>query len=212
MRELEGLKEIYNNYDTFIIDLWGVMHNGIMLNPRAIEAVENLQKNSKKFVFLSNAPRPSANVIDFLLKMKMDKKYLSNVMTSGEAAMHAINKEKFGKNFYHLGPKRDVQIFEKVKDHETTIDKCDFILCTGLFDKYEDDLKYYKKLLKDQYQSIGEVMLAGGVDNMEKYKYLMGQAHAYQKIDQEISNLLKPKEQKNDTERPENVVDIRTKD
>ena len=51
-------------------------------------------------------------------------------------------------------------------------------------------------------------MLAGGVDNMEKYKYLMGQAHAYQKIDQEISNLLQPKEPKNDTERPENVVDF----
>ena len=65
-----------------------------------------------------------------------------------------------------------------------------------------------KKLLKDQYQSIGEVMLAGGGDNMEKYKYLMGQAHAYQKIDQEISNLLQPKEPKNDTERPENVVDF----
>ena len=69
-----------------------------------------------------------------------------------------------------------------------------------------------KKLLKDNYQSIGQVMMSGGVDNMEKYKYLMGQAHAYQKIDQEISNLLQPKEQKNDTERPENVVDIRTKD
>ena len=95
MRELIGLKEIYDNYDTFIIDLWGVMHNGIMLNPKAVEVVENLQKNSKKFVFLSNAPRPSVNVIDFLLEMKMDKKYLSNVVTSGEAAMHAINKKKF---------------------------------------------------------------------------------------------------------------------
>tara|TARA_R100000988_G_C3834310_1_gene87696 strand:- start:108 stop:356 length:249 start_codon:yes stop_codon:yes gene_type:complete len=69
-----------------------------------------------------------------------------------------------------------------------------------------------KKVLKDNYQSIGQVMLSGGVDNMEKYKYLMGQAHAYQKIDQEISNLLQPKEQKNDTERSENVVNIRTKD
>ena len=69
-----------------------------------------------------------------------------------------------------------------------------------------------KKHLKDNYSSIAEVMISGGVDNMEKYKYLMGQAHAYQKIDQEISNLLKPKEQKNDTERPENVVDIRPKD
>ena len=70
-------------------------------------------------------------------------------MTSGEAAMYAINQKKFGKSFYHLGPNRDVQIFEKVKDHETKIDKCDFILCTGLFDEYEDDLEYYKKLLKD---------------------------------------------------------------
>ena len=69
-----------------------------------------------------------------------------------------------------------------------------------------------KKHVKDAYQSIAQTMMSGGVDNMEKYKYLMGQAHAYQKIDQEISNLLQPKEQKNDTERPENVVDIRTKD
>ena len=66
-----------------------------------------------------------------------------------------------------------------------------------------------KKYLKDNYSSIAEVMISGGVDNMEKYKYLMGQAHAYQKIDQEISNLLKPKEPKNEVERPENVVDIR---
>ena len=69
-----------------------------------------------------------------------------------------------------------------------------------------------KKRINATLQQIGETMIAGGVDNMEKYKYLMGQAHAYQKIDQEISNLLQPKEQKNDTERPENVVDIRTKD
>jgi hypothetical protein len=69
-----------------------------------------------------------------------------------------------------------------------------------------------KRYLKDNYQSIAEVMISGGVDNMEKYKYLMGQAHAYKKIDQEISNLLQPKEQKNDIERPENVVDFGRKD
>jgi hypothetical protein len=49
-------------------------------------------------------------------------------------------------------------------------------------------------------------MIAGGIDNMEKYKYMMGQAHAYLRISQEISNLLNPKEQKNDIERPDNVV------
>ena len=147
MKKLEHLSEIYSSYDTFVIDLWGVMHNGIALNQKAIEVVDQLNKNSKKIVFLSNAPRPSAKVIDFLLRMKMDKKYLSNVMTSGEAAMYAINQNKFGKKFYHLGPPRDTSVFEKVKDNKTNIEDCDFILCTGLFDEYDDDLEYYKKFL-----------------------------------------------------------------
>ena len=124
MRELNHLSEVYNVYDTFVIDLWGVIHNGIKLNNRAIEAVAQLKIKSKKIVFLSNAPRPSAKVIDFLLNMKMDKKYLVNVMTSGEAAMHAINQNKFGKNFFHLGPPRDSSIFEKIKDNKTKIDHC----------------------------------------------------------------------------------------
>ncbi len=150
MKELKHLSEVYKNYDTFVIDLWGVMHNGVILNSKAIEAVDFLNKNSKKIVFLSNAPRPISKVINFLLKMNMDKKYLSNVVTSGEAAMHAINQNKFGKTFFHLGPPRDTSLFEKQKDNKTEIDKCDFILCTGLFDDYEEDLNYYKKLLEKQ--------------------------------------------------------------
>ena len=71
-------------------------------------------------------------------------------------------------------------------------------------------LNRIQKYLKESYQSIGDNMIGGGIDNMEKYKYMMGQAHAYLRISQEISNLLNPKEQKNDieTERPENVVDF----
>ena len=72
MKELNHLADIFENYDTFIIDLWGVMHNGVALNSNAIEAVDKLKKKSKKIVFLSNAPRPSSKVIDFLLKMNMD--------------------------------------------------------------------------------------------------------------------------------------------
>ncbi len=64
-----------------------------------------------------------------------------------------------------------------------------------------------QRQLKEQYQQIGDAMIAGGVDNMEKYKYMMGQAHAYYKISQDISNLLN-KEQKNEG----TVVNIKTKD
>ncbi len=148
MKELDHLSDIYKNYETFVIDLWGVIHNGVILNSKAIEAIEHLKNNSKKIVFLSNAPRPSSKVINFLLKMKMDRKFLTNVMTSGEAAMHAINNNRFGKFFFHLGPPRDESVFEKVKDNKTDLESCDFILCTGLFDKHENDLEYYKKFLE----------------------------------------------------------------
>ena len=47
-----------------------------------------------------------------------------------------------------------------------------------------------QRMLKTEYQAIGDAMIAGTVDNMEKYKYMLGQAHAYQTISGEISNLL----------------------
>ena len=68
-------------------------------------------------------------------------------------------------------------------------------------------LNKVQKYLKESYQNIGDAMISGGIDNMEKYKYMMGQAHAYLKISQEISNLLKPKEQ-NDTEREQDLTNV----
>jgi len=62
-----------------------------------------------------------------------------------------------------------------------------------------------RKRIKATKESITEAMLAGAVDNMEKYRYMLGQAHAYEIILQEISNLLKPKEQKDEQG---NVIDI----
>ena len=62
-----------------------------------------------------------------------------------------------------------------------------------------------QKSLKERLQRIGDSILAGGVDNMEKYKYLIGQAHSIQLTLQDISNLLKPKEQKDEQG---NVIDI----
>ena len=71
-----------------------------------------------------------------------------------------------------------------------------------------------QRLIKEQYQAIGETMISGGVDNMEKYKYQMGQAHAYFKLSQEISTLLKQDEkEQTDEQKPDltNVVKFDTK-
>ena len=68
-----------------------------------------------------------------------------------------------------------------------------------------------QKLLKERLQNIGDSILAGGVDNMEKYKYLIGQAHALQLTLQEISNLLNDKEQKDDKGNVVNIGDTNSK-
>ena len=68
-----------------------------------------------------------------------------------------------------------------------------------------------QKIMRDNLQRLGDTMISGGVDNMEKYQYMLGQARTYQYLLKEISNLLEEKEQKNERE---NVVDIKgsTKD
>jgi hypothetical protein len=62
-----------------------------------------------------------------------------------------------------------------------------------------------QKLMKDRLQSVGDTMITGGVDNMEKYQYMLGQARTYQYLLQEISNLLENKEQQDEQG---NVIDI----
>ena len=69
----------------------------------------------------------------------------------------------------------------------------------------EQVIEKLKKRINATLQQIGDSMITGGVDSMEKYKYMLGQAHAYQIVIQEISNLLKPKEQKDEEG---NVIDI----
>ena len=62
-----------------------------------------------------------------------------------------------------------------------------------------------QKIMRDSLQRVGDAMISGGVDNMEKYQYMLGQARTYQYLLQEISNLLEQKEQKDEQG---NIIDI----
>ena len=65
-----------------------------------------------------------------------------------------------------------------------------------------------QKIMRDNLQRVGDAMISGGVDNMEKYQYMLGQARTYQLMLQEISNLLDNKEQK---EEQGTVIDLNTR-
>ncbi len=147
----KGLCSIVDEFDLFFIDIWGVVHNGINLYPGAIEVLENLTSKKKEYILLTNAPRPNQTVISFLKKMGLANNHCTKVFTSGEAALKFLNNNNKKSKFFHIGPPRDFDLFSSFKENKVeNIDDSQFLLCTGLFDEYFDDLNYYKILLKNK--------------------------------------------------------------
>ena len=190
----EGLKSIINRYDLFFIDLWGVVHNGIELYENSINVLDNLAVAKKDFVLLTNAPRPNATVINFLKKMGL-KKYFKNVFTSGEAAHKYLISHLGKKNFFHIGPPRDFDLFKNIeKNNVLNIEDADYFLCTGLFEDQENDLDYYKKLLSNH---TSKKMICTNpdliVDRGEEREYCAGSvAKSFEEIKGEVIYFGKP--------------------
>ena len=142
-----GLKSIVSEYDLFFIDIWGVVHNGIKLYENAIKALEEISNKEKKFILLTNAPRPNLTVINTLKKMGLNN-FSETVFTSGEASKRYLLENFNNKKFFHLGPPRDFDLFKTFENNKVlNIDDSDYLLCSGLFEEHEDDLGYYKTLL-----------------------------------------------------------------
>jgi len=195
LKKLDHLKNIFNNYDHFVIDLWGVVHNGVEPYEGAMKTIEELYNSKKNYIFLSNAPRPVDDVRKFLVeKMQINKKFLNNIITSGEAAINSIKNFDYGKFFFHLGPERDSKIFEGLENYKTELEKCDYILCTGLYDSEMNKLNFYEKLLKN---SIDKIMICTNpdliVDRGNIQEYCAGSiAKLFEKIGGEVVYFGKP--------------------
>ncbi len=145
----EGLSSIADNYQLFYIDLWGVVHNGVSLHNEAIKTLKQISKKGKEYILLTNAPRPNHAVKSFLEKLGMEKEIRDQVFTSGEAALHYLKQNLSGNFFFHVGPPKDFDLFNDFKKLKSdNMKNCEYILCTGLFEDHEEDLRYYKNLLE----------------------------------------------------------------
>jgi HAD superfamily hydrolase (TIGR01459 family) len=191
----EGLCSIADNYQLFYIDLWGVVHNGVSLHKEAIKALNEITKKKKDYILLTNAPRPNHAVKNFLEKLGMKKEIRDHVFTSGEAALNYLKKNLFGKTFFHIGPPRDFDLFKDFKKLKLdNIEKCDYILCTGLFDDYDDDLNYYKNFFEN---NIKKIMICTNpdliVDRGNKREFCAGSiAMIFEKMGGEVIYFGKP--------------------
>ena len=146
-QKLKGISKISDKYDVYFVDLWGVVHNGVQCYSEALKVLEKLKEQNKKIVLISNAPRPSAVVKVFLETIGLQSSCYDFLVTSGDITREYISLNSSKKNFYHLGPTRDIDLFKDLNVALTSKEECDEIICTGLVSDEEEKLQDYKILL-----------------------------------------------------------------
>ena len=146
-QKLKGISEISDKFDVYFIDLWGVIHNGVQCYPEALKVLEKLKEQNKKIVLISNAPRPAAVVKVFLETIGLKSSCYDFLVTSGDITREYISLNSSKKNFYHLGPTRDIDLFKDLNVTLTSKEECEEIICTGLVSDEEERLQDYKILL-----------------------------------------------------------------
>jgi HAD superfamily hydrolase (TIGR01459 family) len=154
MRFLDGFAPLAAEYDGFIVDLWGVVHDGVKPYPGARATLAYLRDAGKPVVLLSNAPRPSNKAQAGLRRMGFEDDLYTFLLTSGEATRRALANPPdswfatLGRRVLHIGPERDLPILEGLAYRRVeTPEEADFVLNTGPDDAYASDLAAYEDVL-----------------------------------------------------------------
>ncbi len=129
-----NLSSFADKYDGFLIDLWGVIHDGHDPYDGAKECLKALRNAGKHIVFLSNAPRRSSRAIQKLEDMGITADCYDHVLTSGEVTHHYVKSGKhgFGKRYLMIGPSRDDGLLDGI-GYTRVYDaaEADFCVVTG---------------------------------------------------------------------------------
>ena len=145
---IDGLAEMAGEYDLFIFDLWGVVHNGVSTYPSATDCMTRLRQVGARVVLLSNAPRPSASVAAHLEELGVQSALYDWLLTSGEATASAFASRDPQPAFFHLGPERSRPTLKACGGREVSMEDAELILCTGLFDDETEQAEDYGELLR----------------------------------------------------------------
>jgi len=143
MQLLAGLGEIADRYDAFIVDLWGVVHDGIRPYPAAIDCLDRLL--DRPVLLLSNAPRRASSARSMLRRMGVPDRLTGLILTSGEATWLALRDRtdpwfaRLGRQVYHLGPQRDRSVLDGLGlEIVASPAEATFVLNTGPDDDLND--------------------------------------------------------------------------
>src|SRR5437763_1380116 len=132
------MRALAPEYDGFILDLWGVVHDGIAPFPGVLDCMERLIGAGKRLVLPSTAPRRSDDVLRRIARIGVREQLYPGVMSSGEEAWLSLEHrdEPFyaalGRRCLHIGSERDLEMRDGLDlSFVATPAEADFILNTG---------------------------------------------------------------------------------
>jgi HAD superfamily hydrolase (TIGR01459 family) len=153
LRVYDGVRVLAPQYDGFILDLWGVVHDGARPYPGVLDCMQRLIETGKRLVLLSNAPRRADDVVRRIAAIGVPAGLYHAVMSSGEEAWQCLcdRAEPFyaalGRRCLQIGSERDLEMRQGLDlDFVDAVEAADFILNTGPAG-WEDTLDDYAPLL-----------------------------------------------------------------
>ncbi|HZL59240.1 MAG TPA: TIGR01459 family HAD-type hydrolase [Stellaceae bacterium] len=154
LRVLDGIGAISSDYDAFILDVWGVLHDGSQPFPGVIDALQRLKRAGKRSVVLSNAPRRAAMVASRMAEIGIPRSLYDHVHSSGEEAwLHLKRRDDaffkaLGRRCYFIGPPRDEPVMKGLDlERVARVEDADFLLAIGPTD-WEESVAPYEAMLQ----------------------------------------------------------------
>ena len=146
----KNLSSVIENSEALILDIWGVLWDGIKVYPEALVTLNEIKKLDIPVILLSNAPRRASNVERKLNRVGIDKSLYNEIISSGEICRNELISKRHqvpGNNYYFIGLNEDRDLLNNSSFNEVKeIDKANFILLTGPRSFHDKAVKYSEEL------------------------------------------------------------------
>jgi HAD superfamily hydrolase (TIGR01459 family) len=159
---LSSIAELAAASDAWIVDIWGVMHNGARAYPAAARACVEFRARGGAVVLLSNAPRPFASVVPHMTALGVPPDAYDAGVTSGDVTRDMLCAWT-GRRMLHIGPQRDHALFADIDVRLAHAAEAEAVLCSGLHDDERETPADYAELL-DALAARGVPMICANPD------------------------------------------------
>lgn len=161
---IDGLSAIAEGYDLVFSDVWGVLHNGMRAHPAACEALMAIRRRGVPVVLITNAPRQAPVVVGQLDRLGVPRAAYDAIVTSGDVSRDYM-RTRPGEPVHHVGPARDLVVFDGIDTRLAPIEEAAYVVCTGLVDDRTETLDDYQERL-ERMRARGLFFLCGNPDKV----------------------------------------------